>query len=167
MVATIRLRRCCVWVLLLTCLSFGAGAVSTGRVDEAANGCLACASGENVGCPTGSHKAWSDDDDAVWGPGGGAHESCVFPSCSTGHGLCELEGASTTLVDTVEKIIAAGSVSTLRTLLSTNEQVLSVNVPRSAVQVAGCQGQPIAHLRLSEAVITSLLISPEAGSSIK
>ena len=136
---------CCVIALALV-----------GQEPLVSRACVACASGSNVSCDPGWHKAWDDGDDKVWA--GETHSNCKCCSCTTSHGSCEIEGEFTTaeLVDAVDTAVVEDNSATLARVLSEYRNRVSVNTDRSAVQITGCSGAVVAHLSISDSLMKSV-----------
>lgn len=106
-------------------------------------GCLACSGGSIVGCASGSHKAWTDDDDAVYADYSSAHDDCRYGSCSTSHGHCSLDNEL--LIAALDEAVASGDAERIARIL-TGEPRATINSARSSVQVTGCAGALVANL---------------------
>lgn len=77
--------------------------------------------------------------------GGGLHDEPYEGSCEEKHPQCSPSFAS---VDEIREVIEGGDLKGLRTLLEKENTRIYVAAERGALQVVGCRGDVVAHLRI-------------------
>lgn len=129
------------------------------------NDCIDC----SEICSSGYHDAWDNGYDE-WFRNGGAHsldDRCKSGSCDTKHGPypCGIEGLMSSVeLESLRISMAQGDVVAISKLMMRHRQI-SLNVSRSAIQVAGCRGAIIAHIPVAGGTVADLKRATSVGPS--
>lgn len=84
--------------------------------------------------------------------GGGAHFPTAFAGlCADKHPGCDIETNDENLASLTERIrgaVQAADLASLKTLLESSGGTVYIAAERSAVQIVGCRGDIVAHVRI-------------------